>query len=98
VVNISFASMNAIATLIVNILLFAMAVILVRSSLKTGHRSGYWAGILLLTLQVISRMLEFNTDLLFKALVLFVCGVAIISAGIWFEKNKTKSTSSIESA
>ena len=75
-----------------------MAIILIRYALKTGQRSGYWSGILLLALQVISRMLEFNTDLLFKALVLFVCGVAIIVAGIWFEKNKTKSPSSIESA
>ena len=98
IINFSFSQMEAIATLIVNILLFAMAIILIRYALKTGQRSGYWAGILLLALQVISRMLEFNTDLLFKALVLFVCGVAIIVAGIWFEKNKTKSPSSIESA
>jgi hypothetical protein len=46
---------------------------------------------LLLTLQIISRMWEYDTDLIFKSFVFAMCGVGIISAGLWFERRLTVS-------
>ena len=40
---------------------------------------------MLLTLQIISRMLESDSGLLFKSLVFILCGWGVISAGLWFE-------------
>jgi uncharacterized membrane protein len=31
-------------------------------------------------------MFEYNTGLLLKAIVLFGCGIAVIVAGLWFER------------
>ncbi len=49
---------------------------------------------LLVTLQIISRVQEYDTDLLFKSLVFVLCGSALISAGLWFERRLTGGSSS----
>jgi ethanolamine transporter EutH len=41
---------------------------------------------LLFILQIISRVLEYDTDLLFRSLVFVLCGSGLISAGLWFER------------
>jgi uncharacterized membrane protein len=74
------------AVLIFNLLLFLLAVGLIRKGLTQAQRRLFWGGMVLLTLQIFSRMLEYNTDLLFKSLVLFLCGLGVISAGLWFER------------
>ncbi|MFB2936894.1 DUF2157 domain-containing protein [Aerosakkonemataceae cyanobacterium BLCC-F154] len=74
------------AVFIFNAVLFILAAGLIREALATGERRGFWSGIILLTLQIASRMLEYDTNLLFKAFVLFLCGVGIIAAGLWFER------------
>jgi hypothetical protein len=53
---------------------------------SAGSTTLFWGGMVLLTLQIFSRMLEYNTDLLFKSLVLFLCGLGVIAAGLWFER------------
>lgn len=78
--------LNGMATLIFNILLLVLAIGLVRQGLLVGKRSGFWLGILLLVLQIFSRMFEYNTGLLLKAIVLFACGLGVILAGLWFER------------
>ncbi|MCU0532991.1 MAG: DUF2157 domain-containing protein [Hydrococcus sp. Prado102] len=78
---------GAIATLIFNILLFLFAVAFIRRGLATGNRRGFWGGLLLLVLQIASRMLEYETNLLAKAIALFICGFGIIGAGLWFERH-----------
>jgi uncharacterized membrane protein len=77
---------EAIATIMINLLLFFLAVSLIRQALATGKRLGFWSGILLLSLQLFSRMFEYDTGLLLKAIVLFVSGVCVIAAGLWFER------------
>lgn len=77
---------GATATIIFNLLLFLLAIGSIRQALATGKRLGFWTGIILLSLQLFSRMLEYNTGLLLKALVLFGCGVAVIMSGMWFER------------
>jgi uncharacterized membrane protein len=79
-------ALGAIATVIFNFLLFFLAVGLLREGLAQGKRLGFWGGILLLGIQLAARMLEYETGLLLKAIVLFACGVAVIGAGLWFER------------
>ena len=75
-----------VAISIFNLLLFLLAVGLIREGLAQGQRRLFWGGMVLLTLQIFSRMLEYDTDLLFKSLVLFLCGFGVIAAGLWFER------------
>jgi uncharacterized membrane protein len=84
--HLNFALIPAFAIFIFNAVLFVLAAGLIREALTIGERRGFWGGIILLTLQIASRMLEYDTNLLFKALVLFLCGVGIIVAGLWFER------------
>jgi uncharacterized membrane protein len=79
-------ALGAIATVIFNLLLFLLAVGLLREALAQGKRLGFWGGVLLLGIQLAARMLEYETGLLLKAIVLFCCGVAVIAAGLWFER------------
>lgn len=73
-------------TIIFNLLLLVLAIILISQSVKEGQRFNFWLGILLLILQIFSRMFEYNTDLILKAIALLICGVAAILAGLWFER------------
>lgn len=75
----------AIATFIFNLLLFLLAAGFIRQGLAQGSRRTFWSGMVLLTLQITSRMLEYQIDLLFKSFVLLMCGIAVIAAGLWFE-------------
>ena len=74
------------AVLIFNLLLFFLALGLIREGLAQGQRRLFWGGMVLLTLQIFSRMLEYDTDLLFKSLVLFLCGLGVMAGGLWFER------------
>jgi uncharacterized membrane protein len=89
--HLSIVPIGYLGTIFFNLMLFALGLILIRQALKSEKRLGYWSGILLLSLQVLSRMFEYNTGLLTKALVLFICGIAVIMAGIWFEKYLSRS-------
>ena len=70
-----------------NLFLALLSIGLIRESLAEGKRFRFWSGIILIVLQIFTRMMEYDTDLLFKAFVLLLCGISIIMAGIWFEKN-----------
>lgn len=67
---------------------------LIQEGLKLSDRRSFWGGMLLLTLLVISKMLEYDTDLLFKSMVFVMCGSILLSAGMWFERRLTGSSSS----
>jgi hypothetical protein len=54
------------------------AIELIRKALATGKRRGFWSEIILLVLQIASRMLEYDTGLILKAIVLFIRGIGII--------------------
>lgn len=85
--NISPIAIPAIV--IFNGLLFLVASSLIRNGLATSKRLAFWGGMMLLTLQILSRLLEYNTGLLFKSFVFFLCGAGVIAAGLWFEKHLT---------
>ncbi len=75
-----------VATFLFNALLAVLAIGSLRESLASGQRRLFWFGIGLLTLQILSRLLEYDTDLLLKALVFGLCGLGVMAAGLWFEK------------
>jgi uncharacterized membrane protein len=77
---------QVIATYLCNVLLFLFASYLIREAIAHGHRLQFWNGMMLLTLQILSRMLEYNTSLLFKSLAFILYGVGVILIGLWFER------------
>ncbi|HEY9662701.1 MAG TPA: hypothetical protein V6C65_29960, partial [Allocoleopsis sp.] len=70
-----------------NVLLFFLAVSLIRDGLAQGDRQIFWAGMVLLILGIVSRMLEYDTGLLLKSIVFALCGIGVILSGLWFERN-----------
>ncbi|MGC1394344.1 MAG: DUF2157 domain-containing protein [Coleofasciculaceae cyanobacterium] len=76
----------AYATLIFNLLLFLLSIGLIREGIGQGKRQLFWGGMVLFTVSIFSRMLEYNTDLLFKSFVLFLCGFGLMGGGLWFER------------
>lgn len=81
-----------LGSFIFNVLLAILSWGLIQEGLKLSDRRSFWGGMLLLTLQIISRMLEYDTDLLFKSLVFVMCGSVLISVGLWFERRLTAAT------
>ena len=81
-----------LGSFIFNVLLAVLSWGLIQEGMKLNDRRSFWGGMLLLTLLVISRMLEYNTDLLFRAMVFLMCGSILISAGMWFENRLTGSS------
>lgn len=79
--------------LVVNVLLFLLALAVVRDGLAMGQRGLFWSGMGLLVVGIMSRTLEYNTDLLLKALAFALCGASIILAGLWFERHAKASHS-----
>lgn len=82
----SIAPIWAPAVYLFNVLLFLLASALIREAIAQGERFRFWSGMLLLALQIFSRMLEYNTSLLFKSLVFALCGIGVIIIGLWFER------------
>ncbi|WP_353933180.1 DUF2157 domain-containing protein [Okeanomitos corallinicola TIOX110] len=82
----SIGQITELGIFIFNILLITLAWGLIQEGLKLSHRTAFWSGMLLFILQVISRVLEYDTDILFRSLVFVLCGSGLISAGLWFER------------
>ena len=83
--NLAVTPIGIGGTIVFNLLLFSLTIILISQSVKQGQRFNFWLGILLVILQILSRMFEYNSDLILKAIALLICGVAAIMAGLWFE-------------
>ncbi|MEB3881917.1 DUF2157 domain-containing protein [Lyngbya sp. CCY1209] len=88
--HISISPIPEIATYIFNILMFLLATGTIRIGLTEGSRAAFWGGMVLLILQIISRLFEYNTELLLKAFVLVLCGIGVIIAGLWFERHLSR--------
>ncbi|MBD0334094.1 MAG: DUF2157 domain-containing protein [Cyanobacteria bacterium Co-bin13] len=76
-----------IGPVVYNLLVFCLALALIRDGLALGTRGMFWGGMTLLVISIMSRTLEYNTDLLLKALAFALCGAGIIIAGLWFERH-----------
>jgi len=75
-----------VATTVFNLLLALITLGMMREGLGSGARVPFWWGLAMLTLQILSRVLEYNTGLLVKSLVFVACGVGVIFVGLWFER------------
>lgn len=85
--HLNVSSIPSVATFIFNVQLFLFAAGLIRVGLARAKRGAFWGGLVLLTLQIVSRMFEYNTELLLKSFVFVLCGVGVITAGLWFERH-----------
>jgi len=85
--QLGVSPLGAIATLIVNIILALFAIGFIRQGLADANRGIFWCGLILLALQILSRMLEYDTGLLLKSLSFVLCGVGVILFGLWFERS-----------
>ena len=90
----AISQITELGVFIFNILLAILAWGLIQEGLKLRKRTSFWYGILLFTLQIISRVLEYNTEVLFRALVFGICGYSLITAGLWFERRFSSSKTS----
>lgn len=79
------ATISIIGPVLINAMVFILSFILLHDGLRLGIRRRFWGGMSLLVLGLISRMFEYNTSLIIKAIVLTACGLGIIAAGLWFE-------------
>lgn len=84
--HLSINKLPGIAVFSFNLLLLLLAVGLVREGLAQSQRRLFWGGMVLLTLQIFTRLIEYNADLLLKSIALLLCGLGIIAAGLWFER------------
>ncbi|GAB4156597.1 MAG: hypothetical protein Fur0046_36550 [Cyanobacteria bacterium J069] len=83
----SVTPIQEIATYLFNVLLFLLAAAFIRQGLAQSNRLLFWYGMVMLVLQVISRMLEYETGLLLKSAVFVLCGLAVMLVGLWFERH-----------
>jgi len=88
--HLNFMRIPELATFLFNVLSFLLAVGLIREGLALGNRKSFWGGMVLITLQIISRVFEYNTELLLKSFVFVLCGIGVIAAGLWFERHFAK--------
>ena len=71
---------------VMNIVLFFIGFAMLHDGMLLGIRHRFWGGMGIVVIGLMTRMFEYDTDLLLKAVVLAGCGIAIIAAGLWFEK------------
>lgn len=81
----------------VNIILFFIGLAMLHDGTLLGIRRRFWGGMSIVVIGLITRMFEYDTGLMLKALVLGACGIGIIAAGLWFEK-KARPAAALPSA
>jgi uncharacterized membrane protein len=73
-------------TIAANAILALMIVLLFAASFSYEDRRIFWAAALMAALLILTRTLEYETELLIKAIIFTACGVGIIIAGVMFER------------
>jgi uncharacterized membrane protein len=90
----AISRVTELAVFIFNILLGMLAWGLAQEGIKSNNRRIFWCGMLLSTLQIMSRVLEYDTGLLFKSLVFILCGSGLLAGGMWFERRTSSKPNS----
>ncbi|MEB3337470.1 MAG: DUF2157 domain-containing protein [Leptolyngbyaceae bacterium] len=85
--HVRIQAIPMMATAIFNLLLFLLAIGLMREGLGQGRRRAFWGGMVLAILRIFSWFFLFSTDLLFKSLIFILGGAGIILIGLWFERH-----------
>jgi hypothetical protein len=73
-----------------------LAAVIIGVGLIEERRLAFWLGSLYLVLLILSRFLEYETSLLLKSAAFLACGVAVIVAGISYEKYLRRNAASSE--
>ena len=77
-----------LSLVLTNIGLFVLGGAIVWQGLQLSQRWRFWLGLLTLTIHILTRFFEYETGLLVKSLMLIVCGVGVILAGLKFEQTR----------
>lgn len=75
-----------LSLLLTNLGLFVLGGAITWQGLQLSQRWRFWLGLLTITIHILTRFFEYETGLLAKSLVLIVCGVGVILAGLKFEQ------------
>ena len=79
-----------------NLAALILGAVIIGVGLIDERRLAFWLGSLYLVLLILSRFLEYETSLLVKSAAFLACGVAVIVAGISYEKYLRRNTASVE--
>lgn len=82
----SVANAEFLFTVTTNVAALILGGVLIGVSLVDERRAVFWLGTLYLVLLILSRFLEYETSLLVKSAAFLACGVAVIFAGINYER------------
>jgi uncharacterized membrane protein len=85
-------------TVTTNLAALILAAIIIGVGLIDERRLAFWLGSLYLVLLILSRFLEYETSLLVKSAAFLGCGVAVIIAGISYEKYLRRKADGIEAS
>jgi hypothetical protein len=80
------------AALVANLALVFLALGRITRGLTFLARAPFWEGIALGGLLVVSRFLEIDTELWLKGAAFIACGVAVLAAGVLFERRRVRAT------
>ena len=83
-------------TVTTNLAALILAATIIGVALIDERRLAFWLGSLYLVLLILSRFLEYETSLLIKSAAFLACGVAVIVAGISYEKYLRRNAASTE--
>jgi hypothetical protein len=73
-------------TILANALYVLMVCVLFAASLAYEDRRLFWGSVFGAIVLIVSRTLEYETELLVKAVIFIACGVALIVGGALFER------------
>ena len=74
-------------TLAVNLAALIIAAVAIAIGIMDERRAAFWVGSLFMVLLIITRFLEYETSLLLKSAAFTLCGLAMITAGMAYEKH-----------
>lgn len=94
----SVANSEFLFTVTTNVAALILGGVLIGVSLLDEHRAVFWLGTLYLVLLILSRFLEYETSLLVKSAAFLACGVAVIVAGISYERYVRRTDTAIAAA
>lgn len=86
--HLRIAAIPVVAPIVFNAMLAVLAIVTLRSSLRTGERSAFWFGAMLLTVQFLSRLLEYELSPTVRMMLFGLFGVSAIASGLWFESRR----------
>ena len=90
------SSGEVLFTAATNLAALVLAAVIIGVGLIEERRLAFWLGSLYLVLLILSRFLEYETSLLLKSAAFLACGVAVIVAGISYEKYLRRNVASSE--